>query len=630
MQNWFKPKHPVPPSVPINTNLQDKGVYKRVRNFGYTITKVRTINALLLLWMFVGIVLSLFNAINERSVIFNHLHAVPGADPLALPPAQYWSMDWMMSPMHLLSSAGATWGSTGVARNSCYDDSGDCDPVWWQTDTGCLQPALVPVVVRDEQGYFYKSTRTKFRQLQPMFTCLAEKIGQVNLFINNQHSYSIGSTHNIHLLVAGVLVVFSIIILSNLLGTVGDSNLKEPDVKSRRIALALALLVYVVFVYSWTNSNAMQFDQNKHRPVGIASMSYSTFYMLMALLIFNQEGLWKDHSSDYRRMQRNKTTKKNREEQDEKDLDRNVATAAITSQDGTQVPKLQDGGFNIPMRNEDGAPVQALHAIVTAKAPMRHEMSIRGFVTEPWQTDGRIMTYTRSLEVNKDSIDDVTLEVCEYITTPVHSKYVYGQFLTMPLVLIVLSMHRHNYSMDTHTQIVFVAAWCIVLVDLFLYRMWWAFQIHKGVTFYREKDIGEFRAMELVTTVSVIFQVSVYIFMFMSKYFSQLYIILLSIYLIFTVVVKVVAMYGMRMNRRTHGETKAEFITRRTQTQRFDDLVGYFQKVDYFLFVLHAFGCLLTLWACIILEADRTFEPPYMSSELISANWGPGWQIYIQ
>jgi len=81
------------------------------------------------------------------------------------------------------------------------------------------------------------------------------------------------------------------------------------------------------------------------------------------------------------------------------------------------------------------------------------------------------MTYTRSTEVTENSIDVVTLEVCDYITTTVHSKYVYGQFLTMPLVLIVLSMHRHNYSMDTHTQIVFIAAWCIVLVDLFLYRM---------------------------------------------------------------------------------------------------------------------------------------------------------------
>jgi len=136
--------------------------------------------------------------------------------------------------------------------------------------------------------------------------------------------------------------------------------------------------------------------------------------------------------------------------------------------------------------------------------------------------------------------------------------------------------------------------------------------------------------MELVTTVCVIFQVSVYIFMFMSKYFSQLYIVLLSIFLIFSVLVKIVAMYGMRRKRKTHGETKADFIVTRKTTERFDDLVGYFQKVDYFLSVLHAFGCLLTLWACIILEADRTFEPPYMSSELISANWGPGWQIYIQ
>jgi len=87
-------------------------------------------------------------------------------------------------------------------------------------------------------------------------------------------------------------------------------------------------------------------------------------------------------------------------------------------------------------------------------------------------------------------------------------------------------------------------------------------------------------------------------------------------------------MYGMRMNRQTHGVTKEEFIATRTTTKRFDDLVGYFQKVDYFLFVLYVFGCSLTLWVCIIFENDRKFEPSYMSSVPISAHWGPGWQIY--
>ena len=130
MQNWFKPKPADPPSIVNTRNLQDKGVYKRIKNFGYTITKVRTINALLLLWILIGIVLSLFNAVNERSVIFNQLHAVPGADPLAMPPTQYWTMDWMMTSMHIMTSAGSTWAGALVSRNLCVADNNVCDPVW--------------------------------------------------------------------------------------------------------------------------------------------------------------------------------------------------------------------------------------------------------------------------------------------------------------------------------------------------------------------------------------------------------------------------------------------------------------------------------------------------------------------
>jgi len=68
------------------------------------------------------------------------------------------------------------------------------------SDQGCRKDwmAQAPVEVQDEQAYFYKTKKTKFRHLQPLFTCLAEKIGNVNLYLNNEHSYSISSTHHIN------------------------------------------------------------------------------------------------------------------------------------------------------------------------------------------------------------------------------------------------------------------------------------------------------------------------------------------------------------------------------------------------------------------------------------------------
>jgi len=263
MQSWMNrtPKTPLA-AIGDDPKFQDKGVYKRIRNFGYTITKVRTITTLLLAWMVIGVVLSLFNATNEQSVIYNQLHAIPTAVLLATPQTQYWTMDWMMTPMHIMTSTGSTWASALVSRNLCVTDYGVCDPAWWQTDRACLEPALVPALVQDEQDYFLKSTRTKFGQLHPIFTCMAEKIGPVTLFMNNQHSYSIGSTHNIHVLVAGVFITLIIILLLMLLGTVGSESIDKPDVKSRRIALGIAILLYMIFIYAWCTCSAMQYNKN--------------------------------------------------------------------------------------------------------------------------------------------------------------------------------------------------------------------------------------------------------------------------------------------------------------------------------------------------------------------------------
>ena len=291
-------------------------------------THVRTLTSILLLWVLISAGVSFNNAVRDNNNIYSQLHAVPydsmktgynnSYDAMAVdlgdaPPAQYWTMDWIMSPMRISTSMGAAWVGAAVARDLCSTGDATCNPLWWQTDQGCRKDwmAAAPVEVQDEQAYFYKTKKTKFRHLQPLFTCLAEKIGNVNLYLNNEHSYSIGSTHNINVLVTGVFFTWAVILMTMMLTTVGKADgLSTADQKARRMLLNAVVLVVIVMTYLWASGVSMDPTKDQHRPIGMASYAYTAVYLLLTLLIFNQPGVWRDHRDERRRMKQDKINKK--------------------------------------------------------------------------------------------------------------------------------------------------------------------------------------------------------------------------------------------------------------------------------------------------------------------------------
>jgi hypothetical protein len=254
-------------------------------------------------------------------------------------------------------------------------------------------------------------------------------------------------------------------------------------------------------------------------------------------------------------------------------------------------------------------------------------LSVRGFVREPWHFDDRIKTSYFDRPDPDHVQNKVDLDICDYISIPVHSKYVYGQFLTFPLIVLAFYMNRRNYGIDSVCQLVFICAWVISLVDTFLYRMWWAFQVHKGVTFYSENDRSEYQAMGLITLVGVLFQLSAYLVLILSTFFPTSYIVVMSLYFAFTVVLKAVIVVNIIYHMDYNGTNQAQFATARA-SKKFDHFVGLFQKVDYFVFIGYVLAVAITLWVCIVMDEHRFFKPTWMKETNITDRWGPGWHVF--
>jgi len=168
--------------------------------------------------------LSMNNALSEQNNIYGQLHAVPYAGVVDMPPSQYMSMDWIMTAKRVIGSTGHGFVGSVISRDMCVvSKDKTCNPEWWQTTVACNTSSAtqlrLPAHVAEEQAYFYNSKRLKYQHLQPLFTCLTEKIGDVALYMNNEHSFSIGSTHNVNVLTVAVFFIFAIILASMLLHT---------------------------------------------------------------------------------------------------------------------------------------------------------------------------------------------------------------------------------------------------------------------------------------------------------------------------------------------------------------------------------------------------------------------------
>jgi len=600
--------------------------YERVDMVAHKVQRMQTITMILLAFVIVSGGISFNNAILEQNNVYSQMHAVPYSGTPGAPPANYASMDWVMTAKRVMVGASIGWVGGVVSQELCLDgDNEHCNPVWWQTHEGCNSSAAtqlrIPPEVIEEQAYFYRSTRTKYKHLQPMFTCLAEKIGDVAVYQNNEHSYSIGSTHNTNVLVATVFmicaVIFSTMIIATWKRSGGQEEIENEYLK--RMILTALVLFYIVVTYLYATSSSNPGNKDEHRPVGLASHAYSTVFLLLSLLIFNQSGTLREHANEYDRIKRraDALTKVSPAGPEEDSV---AAGNGQQEEDGviTAYPAM-----GAPPQYQPPQPVASQQGFQMAA------LNVRRFVQEPMHYDTRIkqpiIFRPQPSEQNEpfNPQNTVTVDVCALISSPVHSKFVYGQLLTLPLALMALCMHGRNFGLDTYTQMVFVSAGVYCLVDVFLYRMWWAFQIHKGVTFFLKDDVGEYRAMEVLTLLCILVQVSIFTFFIVSELFDKSYMWFFVVHIIFTSVAKIVAVMAIRQHKQifSYGGQPEK------PSSNFDRLTGTLQKSDFYMFVTYTILLSIVLWIYVI-QDQRKLDAAWTDRMPLVERWGPGWQTY--
>jgi len=170
---------------------------------------------------------------------------------------------------------------------------------------------------------------------------------------------------------------------------------------------------------------------------------------------------------------------------------------------------------------------------------------------------------------------------------------------------------------------VFVSAGVYCVVDVFLYRMWWAFQIHKGVTFFLKDDVGEYRAMEVLTLLCILVQVSIFTFFIVSELFDKSYMWFFVVHIIFTSVAKIVAVMAIRQHKQifSYGGQPEK------PSSNFDRLTGTLQKSDFYMFVTYTILLSIVLWIYVI-QDQRKLDAAWTDRMPLVERWGPGWQTY--
>jgi len=211
--------------------------------------------------------------------------------------------------------------------------------------------------------------------------------------------------------------------------------------------------------------------------------------------------------------------------------------------------------------------------------------------------------------------------MCSCMKRPVHSKFVYAQLLTLPLVLLALCIHGRNYGVNTQTQVVFVASLAVVLIDCFLYRLWWAFNIHKSMQNRSEED-REYHCMQLVTLVCKLIQVMVYVYYIVSDIFAETYQWVFITYIFITTLAQLIAVQGIRDNR--YGDN---FNPIEEYKPNFGKSTRLLLTSDIYLFVLYVVAVSVVTWVYVI-QDNLQFKPIWIAKDSLDLQWGPGWQTF--
>jgi len=530
---------------------------------------------------------ALSEAVDKRSLVHHQMHVLANGGEYA-PPKSYWTLDWMMQPTHHMKNG------LIVLQDSCQDKEKYCNPREWQTKAICeMTPDqrlsnIKNKDIRDDEPYLYPhlENRKKSRNIKPTDTCHAEKIGGYRLWQNNEESWSLGSTHNVFVLVSGVFAVLALISLSSFLHIS-----RMDDTETNQIILSVFVAAYLTLTYFWVSASSIKETPctdcpSIHRPMGMASFFYSGIALVASLYVFNGTGVIED---DKKR------------------------AGAEDSGNSTEMEYLNK------VNPYDNAETKEF------EQSSKSEMTVRGFLPSnkiSLPSTGQVGARLKP----SYGVGNVDMDGCGCMHKPEHSKFVYAQLFVMPLVFVILVIHKNNYGLDTTTQIVALLALTVSLLDCFLYRLWWAFNVHKSMGVAVSSEPGEsiheeYMELMLISVLVVLVQVTVYVYYLLSELFHDDVWWILILVIVFSTIVKLVAVMSIYNNR--DGAESPKYDT-------FNNSVRLLGNADYMLFLL--FNILLWLVVYVELVGMKPEHPNLLATGQMNPDlttlWGSGWRTY--
>jgi len=556
-------------------------MYARIDSYYFNKMSVKTSSMIFAAATVGTLFMAITNAVDKRSVVYHQMHAGQHIGT-GLPPKSYWTMDWMMTPR--LDPTDDSGGSV-VQPGMCEDGDKDCNPSRWQSTAICdmskTERAGIKQSIKDDEPYLHSGMRKKWRHIRPQDTCYAEKIGGYVLWQNNEQSWSLGSTHNVFVLVAGVFAVLALISISSFLHAARDSGNGETE--QNQMFLTVLVFGYLAISYFWASSTGS--DEGIHRPIGLASFFYSGIALIASLLVFNGQGVIED------------------------DKER----VAESGGNSTEMQPIMQKDENYDVKEHF---MNQTHS----------EMTVHGFLpSSKISLPGTAKVGARLKGADLVSKQSVGVEGCGCLSKPQHSKFVYAQLFVMPLVFVILVIHKNNYGLDTTTQIVALMALTVALLDCFLYRLWWAFNVHKSTSPKNHANVDEeYKELILITLLVILVQVAVYAYYMLSGLFHDDVWWILVLVVVFTSLVKLMAVSAIYYNRTPQ--------THMNHWQSYNASVARLGKADYVLFVLFNILLLLVVYVELV-GLNKYYNPAWLpknadNSVDLTKLWGSSWRPY--
>lgn len=562
-------------------------LYETVDNWSYSSKAIQVSSLLVMAAAFATIGLSVYNGVDEQCVVHNQMHTSMFGAGLIAP--SYFTMDWLMTPMPSVTNL--------IRADLCTTDGKpDCSPTLWQSRTVCsaldhtlnttetkliLDGIEAPPEVVKEEEHIYKQTRQKYRHISPMHVCQMEKIGTYTMYENNELSWSIGSSHNVYILISGAFGVVALITLSTFI----HANRQEDHMRSNnQMFMAFVTFLFIFGTYWYASAASTDIENDYHRPMGMASFVYSSIALVLTLIVFNSDGVINDD-------------KFNTAYHEEKEAER----IGDTKMDKEMIPML-------------GEPQQL---------NVSGFVSVRPLVPNTQKTGARIVSHNVFPGITQGQ----GLQACGCLHHPRHSKFIYGQLFVMPLVFLALVLQKHSYGLDTTTQIVALLALSVAIIDCVLYRVWWAFNVQMSI---EDSSNGandtQYYDLIFVTIVAWAVQSTVYIYFILSDLFHDDVMWILIGWLVFATLLK-------------FGAMKAIFDGRDNTTagrlfDLYNDSAHRLSKADAWIFWTMTVVLAVAVYAELLYNTND-FDHTWLNLALVKDNkpvlsdlWGPRWQTY--